>query len=136
MQLPASSCPVLGNAFEIKLALLNLLRNSAQAPRAESRCQIQIAMDITDTGSYQLRVTDNASPISPDLLVRLNDPVVSLKSDGLGLGLSIVRSIVEGHFGKLSFCQSLTGGLEVRILLPPLVQHEDFPEERCSKTNI
>lgn len=136
VQLPASSCPVLGNAFEIKLALLNLLRNSAQAPRAESRCQIQIAMDITDTGSYQLRVTDNASPISPDLLVRLNDPVVSLKSDGLGLGLSIVRSIVEGHFGKLSFCQSLTGGLEVRILLPPLVQHEDFPEERCSKTNI
>ena len=128
VQVPAAPCPISGNAFEIKLALLNLLRNSAQAPRTETRCQIRIAMDVTDMGSYLLRITDNASAISDDLLVRLNDPVVSLKSDGLGLGLSIVRSIVEAHFGKLSFSQSRTGGLEVRILLPAAVRGEDSPQ--------
>lgn len=130
VQVPAAPCPISGNAFEIKLALLNLLRNSSQAPRTEPLCQINIGMDVTDSGNYLLRITDNGSPISSDLLTRLNDPVVSLKSDGLGLGLSIVRSIVEAHFGKLSFCQSRTGGLEVRMLLPSSMQREDSSQKQ------
>ena len=77
-----------------------------------------MVLDVTDSGNYLITVSDNALPVDEKLVQRLNDPVVSVKDDGLGLGLSIVRSIVESHFGKLSFGLSPTHGLEVRILLP------------------
>ena len=118
-QVPDVACPVLANGFEIKLALLNLLRNSTQAPRRDkTRCRIRLSLDIVDKQHFQITVSDNACAIDLKLLDQLNDPVVSLKDDGLGLGLSIVRSIIESHFGKLSFYQSPSLGLEVRILLP------------------
>lgn len=118
IKVPAINCPIYANDFEIKLALLNLLRNSTQAPRNEKKCRISVVLDVTDGGNYLITVSDNALPVDEKLVQRLNDPVVSVKDDGLGLGLSIVRSIVESHFGKLSFGLSPTHGLEVRILLP------------------
>lgn len=118
IKVPVINCPIYANDFEIKLALLNLLRNSTQAPRNEKKCRISMVLDVTDSGNYLITVSDNALPVDEKLVQRLNDPVVSVKDDGLGLGLSIVRSIVESHFGKLSFGLSPTHGLEVRILLP------------------
>ena len=50
------------------------------------------------------------------------EPTNSTKADGLGLGLQIVRSIIENHGGKISFSQATSGGLRVEIRLP--VQEE------------
>ncbi len=118
VDMPAVACSVVGNAFEIKLALQNLLRNSAQALSDIKNPKISLRLTVTDAGNYLITVSDNGAEVSASLLEKLNGPVESLKDDGLGLGLSIVRSIVDAHFGKLSFGRGPKAGLAVSILLP------------------
>ncbi|WP_418805536.1 ATP-binding protein, partial [Parasutterella sp.] len=49
---------------------------------------------------------------------KLSEPTNSTKADGLGLGLQIVRSIIENHGGKIFFSRAASGGLRVEIRLP------------------
>ena len=68
-----------------------------------------------------ITIEDNGH-IEKETIAKLSEPTNSTKADGLGLGLQIVRSIIENHGGKISFSQATSGSLRVEIRLP--VQEE------------
>jgi len=109
---------VLGDSTDIDLIVINLLRNSFEAGLDSHDKRIWIEVKPQDAFYVSVSVFDNAEPISEKILSILTFKTFSSKSDGLGLGLKIVNSLVEGMGGKLKFSRSPKGGLKVSFLLP------------------
>ncbi|WP_297609594.1 sensor histidine kinase [uncultured Sutterella sp.] len=113
------SLPIFADSMEIELAVLNLLRNAADALHADKtpRPEIRVSAKKAD-GHCLIRISDNGSPLSEKELRALGTPLQSTKPSGLGLGLVLVRSIVENHGGKLLFEAGPGSGLSAVIKLP------------------
>jgi two-component system sensor kinase FixL len=99
--------------------LVNLVRNSmealAQAGRHDGRVVIEAQR--ANGGRVAIRVLDNGPGLDPDLAGETLAPFTTTKDDGLGLGLSLSRSIVEAHGGKL-VVDSGPRGMAVSFTLP------------------
>ena len=105
--------------MELELAILNLLRNAADALKASGRPHPEIRLAVKkDGGLCRITVSDNGPALAPDALRRLGEPLQSAKPEGLGLGLVIVRSIAESHGGRLLLEALPGGGLSAAIELP------------------
>ncbi len=89
--------------LQIQQVLLNLLKNAWDASRAQplERQRIDIRLD-TDADRLRIAVRDYGSGLEPAARERLFESFFTTKADGLGLGLSICRSIAEAHGGRLS----------------------------------
>jgi two-component system sensor kinase FixL len=102
--------------------LLNLIRNAAEAleGKPDGRIAVSATRDSTSLtgGALVITVTDNGPGLDPDVAGRLFEPFVSTKPTGLGIGLAISRTIVEGHGGRLLAKPAEGGGTAFRILLP------------------
>ena len=106
------------NRLEIELAVNNILRNSFEAC-GKDPARMQVAFGVSaGAGRVNIRISDYGSRFDASGLGRLNEPFSTEKSEGLGLGLMIVRSIVSGHFGEIVFSCNENGGLQVFISLP------------------
>jgi len=104
-----------GNAVEWERVLLNLLINSAQAIPRNGRVEL-IARESED--GILIRIADNGPGIAEEILPRLFEPHVSTKRRKSGLGLHIVRSIVESNGGTVIAGNRPEGGAEFVIRLP------------------
>ena len=119
-----SSREVLIDKIQIEQVLINLIRNSIEAIRdaAISGGQVDIATRLAGEDMVEVSVADNGPGIDPTLADSLFEPYQTSKETGLGMGLSISRSIIEAHNGKLwadrqrqqgaLFCISIPGGGE------------------------
>jgi two-component system sensor kinase FixL len=111
--------PVNVDALQIEQVLVNLVRNSmealAQAGRHDGRVVIEAQRANGDR--VAIRVLDNGPGLDPDLAGETLAPFTTTKDDGLGLGLSLSRSIVEAHGGKL-VVDSGPRGMAVSFTLP------------------
>ena len=89
--------------IQIEQVLINLVRNSIEAIRGAgiSGGQVDIATRLTADGSIEVSVADNGPGIDPSMSNSLFDPYQTSKETGMGMGLSISRSIIEAHNGKL-----------------------------------
>jgi len=94
---------VTGDRVQLQQVILNLLRNAADAMRSvEDRPRrLVIRTQRDEDGCVRLTVTDAGAGIEPQALDRLFDAFYTTKSDGMGIGLSISRSIIERHRGRL-----------------------------------
>ena len=102
---------VRGNRVLLEQVLINLLQNAAQAMQGQPPAQrvIDIETQVLER-SVQIQVGD-AGPGVPDaMLAQVFTPFFSTKSDGLGLGLNICRTIVEAHGGHLTVANRAAGG--------------------------
>jgi PAS domain S-box-containing protein len=102
--LPASrTCKIFINKIQIEQVLINLIRNSIEAIRGAdiSGGQVDIATRLTADGSIEISVADNGPGIEPSMSGLLFEPYQTSKETGMGMGLSISRSIIEAHNGKL-----------------------------------
>lgn len=94
---------VLGDRVQIEQVVLNLVRNALEelqhVPEAHRQIRIVIAMTTEDRVS--VRIADEGRGVPPERLAQLFDPFHTTKPGGLGLGLSISRSIIERHGGNL-----------------------------------
>jgi two-component system sensor histidine kinase TtrS len=95
--------PITADAVQVEQVILNLARNAIEAmgEMGNGPRNLQIGTATRDAGTVEITVCDSGPGISADLINRIFDPFVSTKSDGLGMGLSISRSIVESHGGRL-----------------------------------
>jgi C4-dicarboxylate-specific signal transduction histidine kinase len=92
-----------GDKVQLQQVFLNLVLNGCEAMSgmpAPSR-QLILTGDVDREGSVHVTVRDYGTGIRPDMVERLFEPFVTTKSDGLGLGLSISRTIVATHGGRL-----------------------------------
>lgn len=88
--------------MEIRLAVDNLIRNAAESLLSGNCSQPLIRVRLTSTvDSIVIRVTDNGAKLTDTDIERMKTPLSSSKSDGLGLGLSIVSGVVQSNGGKL-----------------------------------
>jgi C4-dicarboxylate-specific signal transduction histidine kinase len=119
-QLPAAVPPALGDRVQLQQVVLNLIMNGADAMSAvNDRPRIlRIGSQIDGAGSVLVSVTDSGSGIDAAIRDRIFEPLFTTKSTGMGMGLSICRSIVEAHGGKLWVTPATPHGTEFRFTIP------------------
>jgi two-component system sensor kinase FixL len=100
----------LADRVQIQQVVLNLVRNAAEAVADSPRRQICIGLRARDARLAEVSVADTGPGVSPELAERLFQPFVTTKDDGMGVGLSISRSIVEAHGGKMWMETNADGG--------------------------
>ncbi len=109
---------VLGNRIQLQQVMLNLIRNAHEALAESERRELDVATTWLDEESIEISVADRGSGLPDEILEHLFDPFHTTKSNGMGLGLSICRTIVEAHGGKLRYEPNRGGGAIFRVTLP------------------
>ena len=109
---------VLGDSVELQQVVLNLVRNAIEAtPPSSAGGTIQLISRLAD-GVMEILVCDHGSTLSDEQVEGFFLPYFSTKVNGLGLGLSISRSIVERHGGTLVGTANPEGGAVFRVRIP------------------
>jgi C4-dicarboxylate-specific signal transduction histidine kinase len=121
---------VLADPVQLQQVLVNLLTNAmeatAQLPRGER--QIEVHSRRTDGGQVEVSVSDCGRGVAEADFERLFEPFYTTKPEGMGMGLSISRSIIDAHGGRLwaERGSAGAGGLTFRFTLPQF-NEERFP---------
>jgi two-component system sensor kinase FixL len=110
---------VLVDKVQIQQVLLNLLRNAADAVAEQDEQSIGLVLERAGNDVW-ISVVDNGPGLTEEVANRLFQPFVSTKRNGMGLGLSICKSIVDTHGGRLWAEANPTGGTIFRVALPLL----------------
>lgn len=117
--------PVLADALQLEQVMVNLVRNALEAMQAvpvEERL-LQVHTQ-TVAGRVHVRVTDSGPGLSAEMQDQLFTRFFTTKADGMGLGLSISRTILEAAGGDLTGTNAATGGACFHFSLPALNQKE------------
>lgn len=115
----ASQPPVMADKTQLVQILVNLIRNSIQALAAARPGTGMVTVSgRAGGGTVEIIVADNGPGIAPGVRDRLFTPFVTTKTSGMGLGLSISRSIAEAHHGQLTVEALASGGTAFHIVLP------------------
>lgn len=93
--------PVRIDRVQIQQVMINLLRNAVEAMQASPQRELRVSTMRDDDGFVRVSVADKGIGLAPEVVSSLFQPFVTTKGQGLGIGLSICRSIVESHGGKL-----------------------------------
>ncbi len=105
----------------MRRALANLIENASQALTEEGKNlrerRITVGSDIT-AGWLEIFVADTGIGIAPDILPKVFEPLFSTRAFGTGLGLAVVKQVVEQHHGKITIESKPGHGTRVAILLP------------------
>ena len=110
--------PVLVDRIQIHQVITNLIRNSIDALEVVKRREIVISTCRAGSRELEIAVADTGPGLAPEISDKLFQPFVTTKPSGLGIGLSICRSIVEGHDGRLWASDNPGGGTIFHVSLP------------------
>jgi two-component system sensor kinase FixL len=92
---------VLADRVQIQQVLLNLIRNAMDEMETAATRNLTIAVAPADAGLVQVSVADSGGGIAPEIAEQLFQPFITTKRQGMGVGLSISRTIIEAHGGKI-----------------------------------
>ncbi len=109
--------PVLVDKVQIQQVLINLIRNAVEAMGSGGDCRLSISSRLDQPGFVRVVVADTGSGVAPEVADQLFTAFVSTKSDGMGLGLSICRTIVEANGGRIWMQPHPGGGTEFHFTL-------------------
>jgi len=110
--------PVLADRVQIQQVLFNLIRNAIEAMASSDKRQLGVETRLEDEDMVQISVSDTGPGIAPEIVERLFQAFSSTKDSGMGLGLSICRTIVEAHGGRIAAKQLPEGGTQFYFTLP------------------
>ncbi|MEO8383728.1 MAG: PAS domain S-box protein [Betaproteobacteria bacterium] len=112
---------LMGDPVLLQQVLLNITRNAfeAMSSSGQARKRLEISACVEGKGMLRLAVRDYGTGIPEELREKLFSPFFTTKAEGMGMGLSICRSIMEAHRGRLWF-ESFDDGTAFCMLLPCL----------------
>ncbi len=113
--------PINVDAIQIEQVIINLIRNSIDALEncpANQQRNLSIHSRLTLTNNIEISVTDNGPGINEDQKQKILMPFYTTKANGMGMGLSISRSIIEAHAGNLHFNSQPGNGCTFYFTLP------------------
>ena len=125
---------VFANAFELELCTANLIKNALQAVENDPAGEVIVRINETED-LVEVFIEDNGPALSTEAFERLARPLNSSKIDGLGLGLSIVRLILESHGGHLLFRKRSPHGLCAVMALPKSPSEEELQNQAAEATS-
>ena len=104
----------------IEQVLINLIRNAVESVSIREPDSREICLQVSahDKRCAKIAVSDNGKGIDPQYLSRIFDPFFTSKPDGLGLGLAIVRSLVEAHGGEIKARSNAGPGATIEFTIP------------------
>ena len=119
LRLDATADAVLVDRIQIQQVLINLIRNADEAMHRSQRRRIDIrSVADADSDLVTIIVADSGPGLAPDMVKTLFQPFHSSKDKGMGLGLSISRSIIEAHGGRIWAEPAEIGGAAFHFTLP------------------
>jgi signal transduction histidine kinase len=134
--LPDEIRPVLANRIQLQQVMLNLFTNAIEAMDSVTDGQrlLQVTSTLHPTDGVVIAVEDSGSGMDPRNVDRIFDPFFTTKPHGMGMGLSICRSIIEAHNGRLFARSAADRGSVFEIVLPagdtrPVVARQPEPQE-------
>jgi two-component system sensor kinase FixL len=108
---------VLADKVQIQQVILNLIRNAVEAMAESSNRTLLISSNAADDNMVRLSTADTGSGIAPELREQLFQPFITTKRQGMGVGLSISKTIIEAHGGSIWFEPNPGGGTIVHFTL-------------------
>ena len=111
------------DAGAMRQVLHNILKNGAEAAAADEQPKVFIQTAVQDD-KVLLNICNNGKSFSEDMLLHAFDPYVTDKPGGTGLGLPVVKKIIEEHKGRISLANRPEGGACVKITLPLLMEND------------
>jgi two-component system sensor kinase FixL len=109
---------VLVDAVQIQQVLVNLLRNALEAMQESVRRDLFVTATLTIDSMVEIMVSDTGHGVPEEFLPRLFEPFMTTKETGMGIGLSISKTIIEAHGGRLWVEANPVGGAIFRFTLP------------------
>ena len=113
---------VLIDKVQIQQVLLNLVRNAVEAMHDSRRRDLTIRTMRSADGLVEISVADSGPGLPEQVREKLFQPFITTKPSGMGVGLSICRSIIEAHGGQMWLTNSLEGGADFHFTLPALTE--------------
>jgi len=110
----------LGDRIHLQQVLLNLILNAMDAMAGEprERRRVSLRTRLSTDGLVEIAVVDSGHGIAPDKLSHVFEPFYTTKPSGMGMGLSISRTIIAAHHGRITAENNSTGGATFRVTLP------------------
>ena len=111
---------VMADPVQLQQVILNLVMNAIES-MGHSGDEMRVLRLRTEpglAGTIAVRVIDSGPPVDPEVVKKMFQPFFTTKSGGMGMGLSICKTIVEAHRGQLTAAANKPRGMEFRITLP------------------
>lgn len=115
---------VLADKVQIQQVALNLIRNALEAMEGAPRRVLEVRIDPAEGDAALVSVSDTGSGIRPEMEAQLFQPFVTTKRTGMGVGLSISRTIIEAHGGRIWAEPNPEGGTIFRFTLQAVGRQE------------
>lgn len=121
----AAADAVIADRVPIQQVIVNLVRNALDAMGGQPRRELRIETSKADDEMSMVTVTDTGPGVSAEASARLFEPFVTTKAEGMGVGLSISRTIVEAHGGRIWVEDNPGGGAVFRFTLRRAMEQEE-----------
>ena len=125
--------PILGDSLEIELLVFNLMKNAVEAASAVKKPMVSVTLTRFEATKWRLEVSNNGVVLTDEAFEKLGRSIDSVKPEGLGMGLSIVRGIADSHGALLHFARREGGGLTVQCTFDEWSAEETHAAEALSQ---
>ena len=120
-RLNTDALPIVADTTAMRQVLHNLFKNAAEAAESDEAPQVNVETG-REGGQVFLTVCNNGKSFSKEMLHNAFEPYVTDKPTGTGLGLPVVKKIIEEHGGRISLSNRNSGGACVKIALPEMAE--------------
>jgi two-component system sensor kinase FixL len=116
--LDPEATPVLVDRVQIQQVLINLMQNAVQAMEDSPVRNLTVETGLEPGEMIRITISDTGPGLAPEVADQLFHAFITTKASGMGLGLSICRTIIEAHGGRIRGANSEGGGASFQIMLP------------------